>query len=529
MKRLLNLFKFIVHLGAYFLLIIFYGFLYLARLLASKQKKAVKLVVFLEKFIQRLDRPHADRVYRVELIDLAVQNMKAKSTRTLIAVGGMTIGISAIVFLVSIGYGLQSLVIKRVARLDEMRQVDVVAQPGSNLFLNDDLMTILQTFNNVELVLPQIAVVGKVNYNNSVSDMAVYGVTNEYLTQSAVSPILGRVFDNNETTVKNASQPQAILTPSLIEEETTVATKSANTLVVTNTVDDETGDWVDVAGESDLVQTLQVTKVVLDNDYQDLEAVVNRSFLKVLNLKENEALGKTFQITFIATGKLLGPDKNRLESMPIEYQIIGVTPDEKTPLFYVPFVHLKSLGLNNYSQLKIVVDKESNLQAVRQKIEAQGFATASVTDTVAQINNLFGTARTILALLGLVALCVAALGMFNTLTVSLLERTREIGLLKAMGMKTDEVKDLFLAESMIMGSLGGVLGLVLGLVVGKILEFALSAFALLNGAGTISIVSIPIPFVLLIIILSFLVGVLTGLYPASRARKISALNALRYE
>ena len=119
--------------------------------------------------------------------------------------------------------------------------------------------------------------------------------------------------------------------------------------------------------------------------------------------------------------------------------------------------------------------------------------------------------------------------MFNTLTVSLLERTREIGLLKAMGMKSHEVRDLFLAESMIMGSLGGFLGLTVGLLVGKILELFLSIYAILNGIGAITIVHIPLTFALFIVLISFMVGVLTGLYPARRATTISALNALRYE
>lgn len=103
-----------------------------------------------------------------------------------------------------------------------------------------------------------------------------------------------------------------------------------------------------------------------------------------------------------------------------------------------------------------------------------------VADTVSQINSLFATAHTILALLGMVALGIAALGMFNTLTVSLLERAREVGLMKAMGMKSSEEKELFLTESMIMGLFGGVLGLLLGLLGGKLVSSLLSLFAVLR-------------------------------------------------
>lgn len=103
-----------------------------------------------------------------------------------------------------------------------------------------------------------------------------------------------------------------------------------------------------------------------------------------------------------------------------------------------------------------------------------------VADTVSQTNSLFATAHTILALLGMVALGIAALGMFNTLTVSLLERAREVGLMKAMGMKSSEEKELFLTESMIMGLFGGVLGLLLGFLGGKLVSSLLSLFAVLR-------------------------------------------------
>jgi ABC-type antimicrobial peptide transport system permease subunit len=119
--------------------------------------------------------------------------------------------------------------------------------------------------------------------------------------------------------------------------------------------------------------------------------------------------------------------------------------------------------------------------------------------------------------------------MFNTLTVSLLERTREVGLMKAMGMKSVEVRELFLTESVIMGFFGGILGLFLGICLGKLLSLTLSAFSLIKGVGFVDISYAPLAFVFLVVMLSVLIGILTGYFPARRATKISALNALRYE
>lgn len=514
-KFAFNLIKGSLQVIIYLFLIWAYVILRLISALSSKIRLFSNLETSFNNLLIKLDGAPDDTISRIELIELAVANMKAKKSRTMVTIGGMTIGIGAIVFLVSIGFGVQSLVISKVARLEEMRQTDVSTTPKSNLFLNDDKLNVFRDFPNVEMVLPQISVVGKVNFNNSSTDMAVYGVTQQYLEQSAISPVIGKSFKSNETEAL-----YEVITSNYFEDSTEAQKNKDEVLV---------GDWIEVEGESNTGEQYEVSKIVLPAEINDREAVVNKAFLKVLNIKEENALNLTFKVAFIASGKILSDEQDRIESTPTEYKIIGVTPDDSTPIFYVPFIHLKSLGIKNYSQVKIVTTAEEKLRAVRDLVESQGFSTTSVVDTVAQINNLFSTARTLLALLGTVALLVASLGMFNTLTVSLLERTREIGLLKAMGMRSSEIRDSFLAESMLMGTMGGILGIVLGFILGKILEILLSILAINNGAEWLNIIEIPVDFSFLIIILSFLVGVLTGLYPARRATKISALNALRYE
>ncbi len=496
---------------SYIFLIAIYGILIVIRQIGKKIKPISKLEPAISKFIRLLDRTPKGNLSRVELITLAVQNMSAKRNRTNVTIGGMAVGIATIVLLVSIAYGLQSLVVNRVARLDEMKQADVSVQPGSNLLLNDNILELFTGFENVKMSLPQISVVGKVNFNNSSTDMAAYGVTKEYLVQSAIAPVVGKTFESNDT--KNMFP--------VLKDEVIIG----NTDTGTNL---EEG-WVEVQDESEVDNSLTITKVTMPADIKEREAVVNRAFLKVLNLSESDAVGKTFSVSFIASSISPNGGQKRIESTAVEYAIVGVTPDDLSPLFFIPFIHLRSMGIENYSQIKIVADSEDNLESIRTRIESNGFQTSSVVDTVTQINSLFGTIRTALAILGAIALFVAALGMFNTLTVSLLERTREVGLLKAMGMKASDVSDLFLAESMIMGTAGGFLGIVGGLGIGKIIELGLSIYSSIKGIGMVTIVDMPIEFTLFIIFLSFLVGVLTGFYPSRRATKISALNALRYE
>lgn len=625
------------------------------------------------KLITLLDKPMTGQISRLSLIDLSIRNLQAKKNRTNITIGGMAIGIAAIVFLVSIGYGLQQLVISRVASLDELRQADISSQLGSKVKINDKALNDFKQIPNVKSVLPLISVVGTVNYNNSVSDMAVYGVQSDYLKNASIQLLSGHYFNSNnlayvlpaethseeQTAVLGASTSaqtentsglsigsfiqsiQFALSPtdwirvrqspsvtstiigytrrtegveegdevwgssyisednlgkagkdasgavfgkwvkasvllwekkscdpktqgdceaggymvmrdsdnhqaqqagyfaasnvtltgtSLAKDQVLGASTSVlgNSTKNTNTTGQGSIPFINIASLSASLKPPSVKTVSLGNNAKK-EAVVNVAMLNILDIKQGQAIGKTFQASFTATGDLLTDPSQKLQSKPESYTIVGVIAGDKTPLFYIPFIDLRSMGLTNYSQARVIVNSKDELGHVRAQIESEGFVTQSVADTVTQINSVFATATFILALLGFVALAVASLGMFNTLTVSLLERTREVGLMKAMGMKSDEVKELFLTESLIMAFFGGLLGLFLGFLAGQVLSIILSVFSVTRGVGFVDISYIPFSFILLILGLSLLVGLVTGIYPARRATRISALNALRYE
>ena len=259
------------------------------------------------------------------------------------------------------------------------------------------------------------------------------------------------------------------------------------------------------------------------------EVIVTTSFLEALNIETNDAVGKSFNIKFTLVGDLIPKLQGRKATSKSEEYTIKAVVQNDSPFIYIPLKDIKTLGVVNYSQAKVVAENEGAVLGIREKIEGLGFETQSVQDTLERIESLFGGIRVALLMLGALALSIAALGMFNTLTVSLLERTHEVGLLKSLGMKSREVKEMFLAESLILGFFGGTAGVFLGFTFGKILDIILSAFSLSAGQGVISITHIPFALIAFTLILSYLIGVFTGYYPSKRATKISALNALRYE
>lgn len=510
-----------------------------------------------------LDKVGPGKVSRAYLIELAFRNMQAKKTRTMVTIGGMSIGIAFIVFLVSVGYGLQHMVTSRVARLEELQQAEVMPGLSEELALTDQTLARLNDLPQVKSALPLISVVGRMSFQDSTSDLAVYGVTTEYLQSSAVQPTHGRFFQSHEvaysvnsasSAVERASDesiPEAGLVresqsgqSAETDEEVGLSENSAGDVLGEHTETSETSESsgtpqlpIRSNGTLPVINLATMSAEIVDDKRKVVplpanslrEAVVNKAVLIILGMNEVEAIGKKITLTFVAVGGLVGDEIDRIESAPTEYTIVGVTPEEGTPVVFVPFIELRSLGIDRISQIKVVVNEQAELRNVRSTIEAMGYGTVSVVDTVAQINSLFSSFRIILAVIGVVALSVAALGMFNTLTVSLLERTREVGLMKAMGMKSAEVRELFLTESMIMGFYGGLFGLLIGFGAGKLLSLVLSSIAIRKGVGFLDISIIPLSFVLVIVILSLAVGLITGYYPAKRATRISALNALRYE
>ncbi len=294
-----------------------------------------------------------------------------------------------------------------------------------------------------------------------------------------------------------------------------------------------------VATDSAGVEWVELKKVEAENEkikevaYADGlpmgEAYISSGMLKLLGLTKDEAIKKMFAVAYVIGDGMIPKMTGRMQSKESEYQVKGVIDDDGGSYYYFNLADAKGLGINSYSQIKVLTENEAVLPEVRKQIETLGLRTSSTADTVAQIEKIFANLRMLLGFLGTIALAVASLGMFNTMTVSLLERTREVGVMKAMGMLSDEVRELFLAESMIMGLGGGVGGIVLGFVAGKILTIILSSVSVVKGQGTIDMSYIPWFFVVFILAVSFGVGIVTGWYPSKRARQVSALNALRYE
>lgn len=182
-----------------------------------------------------------------------------------------------------------------------------------------------------------------------------------------------------------------------------------------------------------------------------------------------------------------------------------------------------------YGTLIARISGASKVESVEQAIKKLGFNTFSILDATKSLRRFFAVLDLFLGIFGSLALTVASIGIINTLVMAILERRREIGIMKAIGASDEDVRGLFFAEAGAMGLLGGILGVALGWLIGRVIDFGTNIYLGRQGFPPEHIWAVPWWLVLFAVGFAFLVSLLSGLYPASRAAKLDPVQALRYE
>jgi ABC-type transport system, involved in lipoprotein release, permease component len=182
-----------------------------------------------------------------------------------------------------------------------------------------------------------------------------------------------------------------------------------------------------------------------------------------------------------------------------------------------------------YSTVIARVTGAGKVDSVEQAIKKLGFNTFSILDASRGLQTFFRIVDSFLLIFGSLALTVACIGIVNTLVMAILERRREIGIMKAIGASDGDLRILFFAEAGAMGILGGVFGTVLGWVIGKLINIGTNFYFQRLGIPPEKILAVPWWLVALAIGVALLVSLISGLYPASRAAKLDPVQALRYE
>ena len=189
-----------------------------------------------------------------------------------------------------------------------------------------------------------------------------------------------------------------------------------------------------------------------------------------------------------------------------------------------------------YPELLAKVNSIDSVLVVADQINSMGYRAQTPMSFIKQIQNTFTIMQIVFGSIGAISLLVAAIGIANTMTMAIMERTREIGLMKAIGATNRDILGIFLGEAASIGFIGGATGTLLGWGVGKTFNGTLSG-ALSSifpvptapGSGPVEIVSTPLWLVIFAITFATMIGLLSGLYPSIRAAMMEPVVALKHD
>jgi putative ABC transport system permease protein len=185
---------------------------------------------------------------------------------------------------------------------------------------------------------------------------------------------------------------------------------------------------------------------------------------------------------------------------------------------------------DGYNAVTVKVESPKIVVDITNQITDMGYQAYTPQSTVEGINSYFSTMQLVFGGIGAIALLVAAIGIANTMTMAILERTREIGIMKAVGATNNNILTIFLGEAAGIGFLGGIGGVLVGWAICAVIN-ALGGSMLANGGGMGTQLAASIPFWLPVFSIAFatLIGLISGLYPALNAATLIPVDALKYE
>lgn len=252
------------------------------------------------------------------------------------------------------------------------------------------------------------------------------------------------------------------------------------------------------------------------------EVILTPQVLELLDLGQEGVVGATARISY-------ADPTNENASKAIDNVVVVGVAESTSATIYVPFTLLNPDGKETMSLIKAVAKDRNSLASARDAIGVKGYLAETLIETLDQARSVFRWVTIGLGLFGTIALVVAAIGMFNTLTISLMERTREIGIMKAIGVTDTSIKKLFLTEAGLIGFLGGLAGIGLGVGIDHIVNIGVNQVAIRYGGLQLNLFQYPDGFLLTMVLYPIVLAIITGFYPAIRASRLNPLKALRYE
>ena len=447
-----------------------------------------------------------------DLTDLALRNLREALLRNALTTLGVAVGVASLVAMLSLGVGLQQLASKR---LSQSGLFDTIFVTPKNNFrgmgrpqreentskpprtLDEDARKEIEKLPNVIEVYPQVRFFTEVRFNGKPFATVVAGMPDSSKNSGSFDGMQGNFFSSltaDEAILQIDFAKDLSEKPASLVGQELVLRYAERQAMPASTPDAGSNSGETTGG--------------------GFSVVPKELRLKIVGIVETEpaagygGYGNARLLMPLATASTL-----RAAQVNDLRDIVRGSASEKV----------------TYPSLSVRAKSPSQVEVLEASIKNMGFAAFSLLDASKSLRTFFSVFDLLLGIFGSLALAVATLGIVNTLVMAILERRREIGVLKALGAADSDVQQLFFVEAGVMGFFGGIFGVLFGWLLGRALTFGTNFYLKRQNLNPIELSSVPWWLVIAALAFAVLVSLAAGLYPASRAAKLNPVDALRYE
>lgn len=453
-----------------------------------------------------------------DLIIISISNLVRRKVRTALTILGVLIGTASVVTMLSIGFGVQKMTEDSIKREGSLTQIEVTpremysnesSKKVEPKYLDDKMVATFKNLNHVKSVSPSLSVSATIKQGKWELFAQIMGVDEEYLKDVKLAS--GEIPKSTDKEMKllfgNGVIMQFYDSKSLgfsHNEPTNIPDVDYNKTLFTifkpaytESTSQSTSTSTSTSGESTKQQPERKyvfpTAGVIAGDPTEYNRFYSRVYVNIDILKSELK------------------------------RIYGKRPIPEQPTTK----RGKPLKFLVYSEVFVNVDKLENVETVRKAIEELGFEAISQTDWIESAKKQTQTLQGMLGGIGVVSLVVAAIGIANTMMMSIYERTKEIGIIKVLGCDMRKIRDMFLIESGLIGLIGGITGILFSYLLSFIANNMPTLREFFYADSNISVIPNWMPWIS--IIFATFVGMVSGFMPSLRAMRLSPLAALRNE
>lgn len=450
-----------------------------------------------------------------DIIKMCTDNLRRRKGRTFLTVLGVFIGCTSIIVMVSIGVGMKESQDQMLAEMGDLSIIEVSRQYGSDnddVKLDDAAVEAFRQIPGVAAVMPKAGLEElSVTLKAGINDRYYCDWSNIVGLDTDAMEAMG--FEILEGRVPGISTDEAVGGQYLAYNFYDSLMPEGRNMVDRWNIYDENGNEKEVPEPFFDILKTPVTLEITANDGTE---AVHRKTMKITGITK-EDYGKGWETS---EGIMMS-----IDAMKSLIKEVKGTPQPKV----------------TYSTILVKAEDISMVTQIEEEISGQGYYTYSMESMRESMEKSARQVQLMLGGLGAISLFVAAIGITNTMVMSISERTREIGIMKALGCYVKDIRLMFLMEAGVIGLLGGILGVIFSLLISVGINLvamgALSSGltgqmfidALLGGEGTTRISVVSLGLIIFAIVFSIFVGVASGYYPANKAVKISALEAIKRE